>query len=95
MMKQEITIQIPEGLEARPVALLVQVASQYGSGRRGRRRGDGQHREVFKQQISERTVIVYSNSEYKGTAVIFRQSLFFVRKFVMIKRIIQSGKSDN
>ena len=31
MMKQEITIQIPEGLEARPVALLVQVASQYGS----------------------------------------------------------------
>lgn len=31
MMKQEITIQIPEGLEARPVALLVRVASQYGS----------------------------------------------------------------
>lgn len=31
MMKQEITIQILEGLEARPVALLVQVASQYGS----------------------------------------------------------------
>ena len=31
MIKQEITIQIPEGLEARPVALLVQVASQYGS----------------------------------------------------------------
>ena len=31
MMKQEITIQIPEGQEARPVALLVQVASQYGS----------------------------------------------------------------
>ena len=31
MMKQEITIQIPEGLEDRPVALLVQVASQYGS----------------------------------------------------------------
>lgn len=31
MMKQEITIQIPKGLEARPVALLVQVASQYGS----------------------------------------------------------------
>lgn len=31
MMKQEITIQIPEGFEARPVALLVQVASQYGS----------------------------------------------------------------
>lgn len=31
MMKQEITIQIPEGLEARPVALLVQEASQYGS----------------------------------------------------------------
>ena len=31
MMKQEITIQIPEGLAARPVALLVQVASQYGS----------------------------------------------------------------
>ena len=31
MMKQEITIQIPEGLEARPVALLVQVESQYGS----------------------------------------------------------------
>ena len=31
MMKQEITIQIPEGREARPVALLVQVASQYGS----------------------------------------------------------------
>ena len=31
MMKQEITIQIPEWLEARPVTLLVQVASQYGS----------------------------------------------------------------
>ena len=31
MIKQEITIQSPEGLEARPVALLVQVASQYGS----------------------------------------------------------------
>ena len=26
MIKQEITIQIPDGLEARPVALLVQVA---------------------------------------------------------------------
>lgn len=31
MIKQEIKIQIPDGLEARPVALLVQVASQYGS----------------------------------------------------------------
>ena len=31
MIKQEITIQIPDGLEARPVALLVQVASQYDS----------------------------------------------------------------
>lgn len=31
MMKRDITIQIPEGLEARLVALLVQVASQYGS----------------------------------------------------------------
>ncbi len=31
MIKREITIQIPNGLEARPVALLVQVASQYGS----------------------------------------------------------------
>ena len=31
MIKQEITIQIPDGLEARPVYLLVQVASQYGS----------------------------------------------------------------
>ena len=31
MIKQEITIQIPDGLEARPVAFLVQVASQYGS----------------------------------------------------------------
>ena len=31
MIRQEITIQIPNGLEARPVALLVQVASQYGS----------------------------------------------------------------
>ena len=31
MIKQEITIQIPNGLEARPVALLVQGASQYGS----------------------------------------------------------------
>ena len=31
MIKQEITIQIPNGLEARPVALLVQVESQYGS----------------------------------------------------------------
>ena len=31
MIKQELPIQIPAGLEARPVALLVQVASQYGS----------------------------------------------------------------
>ena len=31
MIKQEITIQIPNGLEASPVALLVQVASQYKS----------------------------------------------------------------
>ncbi len=30
-MKKEITIQIPTGLEARPVAMLVQVASQYES----------------------------------------------------------------
>ena len=31
MIKKPITIQIPSGLEARPVALLVQVASQYDS----------------------------------------------------------------
>ena len=31
MTKREITIQLPRGLEARPVALLVQVASQYES----------------------------------------------------------------
>ena len=31
MMKKEITIQLPNDLEARPVALLVQVASQYQS----------------------------------------------------------------
>lgn len=31
MTKREITIQIPSGLEARPVAMLVQVASQYAS----------------------------------------------------------------
>jgi phosphotransferase system HPr (HPr) family protein len=31
MIKKEIEIQIPNGLEARPVALLVQVASQYES----------------------------------------------------------------
>lgn len=31
MTKRPITIQIPSGLEARPVALLVQVASQYVS----------------------------------------------------------------
>ncbi len=31
MIKKPITIQIPSGLEARPVALLVQVASQYKS----------------------------------------------------------------
>ena len=31
MIKQEITVQIPEGQEARPLAMLVQVASQYGS----------------------------------------------------------------
>lgn len=29
MIKKEIVINIPNGLEARPVALLVQVASQY------------------------------------------------------------------
>ncbi|MDO4343238.1 MAG: HPr family phosphocarrier protein [Eubacteriales bacterium] len=31
MIKKPITIQLPSGLEARPVALLVQVASQYES----------------------------------------------------------------
>ncbi|WP_099467077.1 HPr family phosphocarrier protein [Konateibacter massiliensis] len=31
MTKKPITIKIPSGLEARPVALLVQVASQYKS----------------------------------------------------------------
>ena len=31
MVSKEITINIPTGLEARPVALLVQVASQYES----------------------------------------------------------------
>ena len=31
MTKKEITIQLPSDLEARPVALLVQVASQYQS----------------------------------------------------------------
>lgn len=31
MIKKEITIQLPSGLEARPVAMLVQVASQYES----------------------------------------------------------------
>ena len=31
MTKKPITIKIPSGLEARPVALLVQVASQYES----------------------------------------------------------------
>ncbi|SCP97546.1 HPr family phosphocarrier protein [Anaerobium acetethylicum] len=31
MIKKPIKIQIPTGLEARPVALLVQVASQYES----------------------------------------------------------------
>ena len=31
MVKREIVINIPNGLEARPVAMLVQVASQYES----------------------------------------------------------------
>ncbi len=31
MLSKKITIKIPSGLEARPVALLVQVASQYES----------------------------------------------------------------
>ena len=31
MTRKEITIQLPSGLEASPVALLVQVASQYES----------------------------------------------------------------
>ncbi len=31
MLSKKITIKIPAGLEARPVALLVQVASQYES----------------------------------------------------------------
>ena len=31
MIRKPITIQIPSGLEARPVALLVQIASQYES----------------------------------------------------------------
>ena len=31
MTKKQITIQLPSGLEARPVAMLVQVASQFSS----------------------------------------------------------------
>ncbi|MBP5385714.1 MAG: HPr family phosphocarrier protein, partial [Lachnospiraceae bacterium] len=31
MMKKEVEIQLENGLEARPIALLVQVASQYES----------------------------------------------------------------
>lgn len=31
MLSKSIMIQLPEGLEARPIALLVQVASQYES----------------------------------------------------------------
>lgn len=31
MMKREVEIQLENGLEARPIALLVQVASQYDS----------------------------------------------------------------
>ena len=31
MIKKAITIQLPNGLEARPVAMLVQVASQFDS----------------------------------------------------------------
>ncbi len=31
MIKKKLKVQIPSGLEARPVALLVQVASQYDS----------------------------------------------------------------
>ncbi len=31
MIKKSITVKIPNGLEARPVAVLVQVASQYES----------------------------------------------------------------
>lgn len=31
MITRQITIKIPSGLEARPIALLVQVASQYDS----------------------------------------------------------------
>ena len=31
MIKKSIKIELPSGLEARPVALLVQVASQYES----------------------------------------------------------------
>ncbi|MGN1314291.1 MAG: HPr family phosphocarrier protein [Lachnospiraceae bacterium] len=31
MSRKEVTVQIPGGLEARPIAVLVQVASQYES----------------------------------------------------------------
>ncbi len=31
MTKKEITIELPSGLDARPVAMLVQIASQYES----------------------------------------------------------------
>ena len=31
MIRKEITIELPKGLEARPVAIFVQVASQYES----------------------------------------------------------------
>ena len=36
MITKQILINIPNGLEARPVALLVQVASQYECGKIGR-----------------------------------------------------------
>lgn len=31
MVSKEITVEIPSGMEARPIAMLVQVASQYAS----------------------------------------------------------------
>ena len=41
MIKKPITIRLSSGLEARPVAMLVQVASQYDRKRKRRERSHG------------------------------------------------------
>ena len=74
MTTREIMIQIPNGLEARPVAMLVQVASQYQSEIHIESRGrNGNAKSIMGMMTlglsSGETVVVTANGEDEAQAL--------------------------